>query len=134
MLIVVGYLDSPEGEAALTSAIAEARLRDAKLLVLHSERGGPRQPEKEAIASREAIERVERRLDEEGLDYETREYVLGRAPAEDVVDVATEEGAGLIVIGLRSRSMVGKLLMGSNAQEILMSAPCPVLCVPPAAV
>ena len=38
--VVVGYVPKPEGEAALTSAIAEAKLRGAKVVVVNSHRGG----------------------------------------------------------------------------------------------
>jgi nucleotide-binding universal stress UspA family protein len=51
-------------------------------------------------------------------------------PAETVHRVATEEEADLIVIGIRNRSRLGKLLLGSEAQEILLDAPCPVVGVP----
>jgi nucleotide-binding universal stress UspA family protein len=57
--------------------------------------------------------------------------VRGRTPAEDVVTVAKEAGAELIVIGLRRRSPVGKLVLGSNAQDILLQADCAVLAVKP---
>ena len=50
-------------------------------------------------------------------------------PAEDLVDVADEIGAECIVIGLRRRSPVGKLILGSNAQRILLEANCPVIAV-----
>ena len=58
-----------------------------------------------------------------------RDYVRGNDPADDLIDVAEKENAALIVIGLRRRSPVGKLLLGSNAQEILLKADCPVLAV-----
>lgn len=58
-----------------------------------------------------------------------RGIVRGNTPAEDLKQAAEEEKADLIVIGVRNRSALGKLLLGSNAQEIIMSAPCPVLCV-----
>jgi len=43
--------------------------------------------------------------------------------------VANETDADLIVIGLRRRTPVGKLILGSNAQRILLDAPCAVLAV-----
>ena len=49
--------------------------------------------------------------------------------AEDLVSVAESHDAELIVIGLRRRTPVGKLILGSNAQRILLDASCPVLAV-----
>lgn len=53
----------------------------------------------------------------------------GHEAAEDLLDVAAREDAELIVIGLRRRTPVGKLILGSNAQRILLDASCPVLAV-----
>jgi nucleotide-binding universal stress UspA family protein len=64
-----------------------------------------------------------------GVDHEVRQLVRGMDPAEDLVNVAAELSAELIVIGLRRRSPVGKLILGSNAQRVLLDAPCPVLAV-----
>lgn len=83
----------------------------------------------QAIASREMLEGIERRLSDEGIRHDLRELVLGRAPAEDLVNLARKETADLIVIGLRRRSAAGKVLLGSNAQDILLQADCPVLAV-----
>jgi nucleotide-binding universal stress UspA family protein len=127
--ILVGYLKSPEGHAALDAAIAEARLRDAELVVVHSMRGGTRDEAAEAVSYREEMEAIDQRLAGEGVRHRSRELVLGQSPAEDLLQVAKEEDAGLIVIGLRRRSPVGKLLLGSNAQDILLQAECPVLAV-----
>jgi nucleotide-binding universal stress UspA family protein len=125
---VVGYIKSPEGQAALDRAIEEARLRKASLVVLHSLRGGSRDDET-SIEYRDELEAIENRLGGEGIDFRVRELVRGQSPADDLVSVADEEGAGLIVIGLRRRSPVGKLVLGSNAQDILLQANCPVLAV-----
>jgi nucleotide-binding universal stress UspA family protein len=127
--IVVGYLMSPAGEAALDAAVDEARFRGASLLVMQSSKGGPHESLEVAEAIREAGERIEQRLTQEGLPFELRYYVRGNDPAEDILQVAEDEGAGLIVIGLRQRSRTGKMLLGSNAHDILMHAPCPVLSV-----
>jgi nucleotide-binding universal stress UspA family protein len=127
--IVVGYIKSPEGAAALDAAIAEAKLRDGELVIIHSMRGGTRDEDVQAATYREELEQVSQRLASEGIPVRIRELIQGQSPAEDLVQVVDSEGAELIVIGLRKRSPVGKLVLGSNAQDILLSAPCPVLAV-----
>jgi nucleotide-binding universal stress UspA family protein len=127
--ILVGYVDSPEGRAALDRAIEEAKLRGAELIVVHSMRGGTREEAADALHYRDELEGVERRLRQEGVAAEIRELVLGRSPSEDIVALASEADVDLIVIGLRRRSPVGKLVLGSNAQDILLRAEAPVLAV-----
>jgi nucleotide-binding universal stress UspA family protein len=127
--IVVGYVPKPEGRAALRRAAEEAQLRDAKLVVVNSHRGGRSFDGDEASASESALAEVREQLDGTGVPYEVRQLVRGLDPAEDMVAVAEQVKAEFIVIGLRRRSPVGKLILGSNAQRILLDAPCPVLAV-----
>lgn len=129
MTIVVGYVKTDEGQAALEKGIEEARLRGARLVVVHSLRGGERDEGRQVIAYREELEAIRRRLIAEEIEGEAREYVRGQDPDEDVLDTAKAENAELIVIGLRRRSPVGKLVLGSNSQHILLGADCPVLAV-----
>jgi nucleotide-binding universal stress UspA family protein len=56
---------------------------------------------------------------------------VGVRPAHEVVAVAQEAGADLIVVGSRGLSAIGGLLLGSVAHRLLHLAPCPVLVVPP---
>ena len=129
MKIVVGFIRTPEGEAALNAAIEETKLRNGHLIVVHSMMGGDRERPEDIITYREELEAVDKRLTDEGIPHSIHEYVRGLSPSEDLIKAADDEGAGLIVIGLRRRSAVGKLLLGSNAQEILLGANCPVLAV-----
>jgi nucleotide-binding universal stress UspA family protein len=129
MRIVTGFLRSPEGRAALQRAIEEARLRDAELLVVHSARGGQHEQIDEVRRYREEFERLEAQLADAGVTYRLKEFVRGNAPSEDLLQVAKDEDADLIVLGLRRRSPVGKLVMGSNAQDVLLNADCAVLAV-----
>ncbi|MDR9450100.1 MAG: universal stress protein [Acidimicrobiia bacterium] len=129
MKIVVGFIRSAEGGAALERAIEESRLRDAELIVVHSMEGGDKEEAEEVLEYRRELEEVERRLTEIGIPHQVHEFVRGQTPSEDLVQCATDLEAELIVIGLRRRSSVGKFLLGSNAQEILLDAKCPVLAV-----
>ena len=83
------------------------------------------------IEGRAALRRAaeEAKLRNAGVPYEVRQLVRGLDPAEDLVAVAEQVHADFIVIGLRRRSPVGKLILGSNAQRVLLDAPCPVLAV-----
>jgi nucleotide-binding universal stress UspA family protein len=47
-----------------------------------------------------------------------------------ILDQAASLNADFLALGLRNRSRVGKFLMGSDVQQILLSTPCPVLGVP----
>jgi nucleotide-binding universal stress UspA family protein len=64
-----------------------------------------------------------------GVPFEVRQPVRNRDVADELAEVTAETGADLLVIGLRRRSAVGKLLMGSAAQRILLDVDCPVLAV-----
>jgi nucleotide-binding universal stress UspA family protein len=127
--VVVGYVPKPEGEAALERGIAEARLRGGRLVVVNSHRGGREHDADVAGRSEQDVSALEAMLKETGLEYELHQLVRGNEPAEDLIGVAESNQAELIVIGLRRRTPVGKLILGSNAQRILLDAPCPVLAV-----
>ena len=127
--IVVGYVPKPEGKAALKRAVEEAKLRGSRLVVVNSHRGGREFDRDDAIESESQLSEVQSVLKEANVEHDVRQLVRGMDPAEDLVNVAGEVDAELIVIGLRRRSPVGKLILGSNAQRVLLDAPCPVLAV-----
>jgi nucleotide-binding universal stress UspA family protein len=127
MTIIIGYVPSEQGEAALSFAIQEAVLRDTQLLVVNSGKG-------ESFvdghyAQPEQLASVRQQVEQAGLDWQIRHSVRGLAGAEEVLNAAEETKASMIVIGTRKRSPVGKLLLGSDAQEILTQANCPVVAV-----
>ena len=127
--IVVGYVPKPEGRAAIHRAAAEAKLRGSTMIVVNSAKGGRDFESDEAVRIEEAMKKIRAELEEAGIGFEVRQLVRGMDVAEDLIAVAEESGAEMIVIGLRRRSPVGKLILGSNAQTILLDAPCPVLAV-----
>jgi nucleotide-binding universal stress UspA family protein len=127
--VVVGYVAKPEGEAAVEQGIAEAKLRGVSLIVVNSQRGGREYDDDASLRTEHDLTELEAKLAASGVDHEVRHLVRGFEPAEDLISIAEASGAALIVIGLRRRTPVGKLILGSNAQRILLDAPCPVLAV-----
>ena len=115
-LIVVGYSSRPEGRAALERALSEAKLRGAALVVLNTSPD----VERSGLAAE---------LAGAGVNYEIRTAADPDDLAEELIKTAETTDADFIVIGLRRRSPVGKLLLGSNAQRVLLDAACPVLAV-----
>lgn len=127
--IVVGYVETPEGRAALDRAVTEAQQRGAKIIVINSQKGGWSLSPEHAAEVDDEMNTLHTRLHEIGVEHEVRQLVRGSDPAEDLVAVAEEVDADLIVIGLRRRTPVGKLILGSNSQAVLLDASCPVLAV-----
>jgi nucleotide-binding universal stress UspA family protein len=127
MTVLVGYVPTPEGEAALRAGIDEARLRGEKMLVVNTSRGDayvdPR------FAQEPDLAHVREDLAALGIEFDIRQVLGAGDAAEEIIELAEEADVSLVVIGLRRRSAVGKLIMGSAAQQILLGAGCPVLAV-----
>ena len=127
MSIIVGYVPSDLGRAALTAAVAEARWRGQKLHVANSRRTGPL-VERTAMDADET-QAVLAQADDAGIEVELLDLQHEDDVADALLTAAEETGAELIVIGLRKRSQVGKFIMGSLAQRILLQSEVPVLAV-----
>ena len=127
MTIVVGYVPTPEGEAALTAAISEAQRREEPLHIINTARGDSLADPR--YASEDTLDRVRAQLDGAGVVYEIQQLVRGHEAAEELVETADRVHASLLVIGLRRRTPTGKLITGSQAQRILLDANVPVLAV-----
>jgi nucleotide-binding universal stress UspA family protein len=129
MSVIVGYMSSDRGRAALDLGLEEARMRDTDLIVIHSLHGAGVDDDEDVVASDRELETIDEMLSKEGINYSIHNFVRGNSPAEDIVQAAKDYDGQLIVIGLRQRTSAGKFLLGSNAHDILMNAPCPVLTI-----
>ena len=127
MTIVVGYVPTPEGEAALAAGIREATLREEPLHVVNTSRGQSLVDTR--FASEQALASVRAKLDASGCVYEIDQQVGRHEASDELVEIADRVRASMIVIGLRRRTPTGKLITGSQAQRILLDANCPVLAV-----
>jgi len=127
MSIIVGFVPTPAGEAALTAGIAEARLRNEDLVIVNSAREGALVDK--SVAADDVLEQAARRASDAGVRATVIQPPYQHDLADEFLDVAREADASLIVIGLRHRTQVGKFILGSHAQRILMQADRPVLAV-----
>jgi len=126
--IVVGWTPDQYGEVALAHALAEARAHGLDVTVVNGTKGDALVDAR--YAGSEAIASLRSTLASSGVESDVRQ-TSGADVAEQVLDVARELSADLIVLGMRRRTPVGKLLMGSVAQRVVLEATCPVLCVKP---
>jgi nucleotide-binding universal stress UspA family protein len=127
-MIVVGYSADPFGRAALEHGIEEAKLRGTTLKVINSTSGESYVDAH--FAQPGEVHNVEERLNNCGVAFELSQPV-GVDTAEELLKAMDGDDAELLVIGIRHRSPVGKLLLGSISQQLLLECPKPVLAVKP---
>ena len=127
MTIVVGYIPTPEGLTAVEYATRVALEKHTRLVLVNSGvRGNDTDP---SFASAEELDALSERLTGMGVEHEVRQPLLAESPADEILNAAAELDTEMIVIGLRRRSLVGKLFLGSTSQQIIIDAECPVVTV-----
>ncbi|MCZ2105291.1 MAG: universal stress protein [Comamonadaceae bacterium] len=127
MTVLVAYVPRPEGQAALDKGIEIATKNNEQLVVINAGPGG--RSEDPNVVSGYEVERVEERLATLPIKAEFKVFVRGNSAIEEIEEMVQTLNVTVLVIGLRKRNPVGKLLLGSMAQEILLNVPCPVLAV-----
>lgn len=127
-MIVVGYTADQFGHTALEHGITEAKLRQSKLLVLNSTAGDSYVDA--AFAQQKEVHSLEDRLADCGVEYEI-EQPVGKYAADALLEAMDRYDAEMLVIGIRHRNPVGKLLLGSVSQQLILQCPKPVLAVKP---
>jgi nucleotide-binding universal stress UspA family protein len=70
------------------------------------------------------VRELEKRLGDHDIDYSVRGAVGNHG--EQIVNLANDTSADLVIVGGRKRSPTGKAVFGSTAQEVMLNAPCPV--------
>jgi nucleotide-binding universal stress UspA family protein len=126
MTVVVGWTSDARGHAALVRGAEEARAHGEALLAVNATSGTSTVDDR--FAGADDVSEVRTLLASLGVEAEVRQPVV-RDVTEALLTIAEEVAASMLVIGIRHRSPVGKLLMGSTAQRILLDAACPVLAV-----
>ena len=125
MSVVVGYVPTPEGEAALHAAVRAAKDLATRLVVVNVQ--SSRKPEPEEAP--DYVQKLTGVLQDSGVSHVLLHPVGDFDAAEEILDAAQNRSAQLVVLGIRHRTPVGKLILGSTSQRVLMEAGCPVLAV-----
>jgi len=127
--ILLGYDGSGESQKALDILKRYAKIFSATTYVLTVVDGGQHAVREIYQTAEKDLAYAKNSILEEGIPCEAKLSAQGLEPGEELVQFAQENAIDLIVIGIEKRSKVGKLLFGSNAQYVILEAPCPVLTV-----
>lgn len=127
MTVLLAYIHTPDGDAALAAAVDEARRRATKAVVVNVTR--PVAEVDSPISAERGLDAVAALFRRAGIDVEIRQLPASPDRAGDILAVMSEIQPELVVIGMRKRNPVGELIIGSTSQRILRGAECPVLVV-----
>lgn len=125
MRILVGFVPTDEGRAATLAAIGEAALRRGELLILAPA------ADQHTVEVEAELATILEQAGTSGTAAGVRALQPNEDPADVLIDLSYEDDVELVVIGVRRRSRVGKLLLGSTAQRVILEAGCPVHSVKP---
>jgi len=129
MKILVGYEESRVADEALKLAHKHAKAYGADLFIITSLEQSPTLKKEDIDQAESRLEKIKKPFIAEDIPCETRAIVSYQTPGEDLVNFAREHDIDEIIIGVKRRSKVGKLVFGSNAQYVILEAPCPVVSV-----
>ncbi len=129
MKLLVGYDGSDSAKEALNLAKIHAKAFGASVAVVTSMEKGTEGQREEITGAEKLLEWAKSLFEENEIACDTHLLIRGLSPGEDIVEFAKENQVDEIIVGVKRRSKVGKLLMGSTAQYVILRAPCPVVSV-----
>ena len=130
MNILVAYDGSNAAKDALKLAQNHAKSFGGKIKVVKSiTRNHPLDHSLIQAAEEELEREIRNQLNGNKANYETRLVVSSRSTGKNIIWVTELAKIDEIIIGAGKRSRVGKLLLGSSAQYVILNAPCPVITI-----
>lgn len=127
MKILVAYDGSDMARKALALAQEHAKAFHGRIYVLHSLVTDL--PQKKHEEDKRDMQEVKDLLERGGFSFETHLAVRNMMPGEHLVEFAEENEIDEIIVGVKRKSKVGKLIVGSTAQYVILNAPCPVVSI-----
>ena len=129
MRIIVGYDGSNAAKDALNEAKKIAGAFKSKIDVVTSMTKASETEQELVLQAERGLQYAESVFQKDNIDCDTHLLIRGFSAGEDIVKFAKDNDVDLIVVGVKRRSKVGKILLGSTAQYVIIKAPCPVLSV-----
>lgn len=129
MRILVGYDGSSSSKEALKVARKHALAFKGEVDVITSMEKGTESEQQSIEDAERGLEWAKSMFTDNGISCKTHLLIRGMAPGEDIVEFGRENNVDEIIVGVKRRSKVGKLLMGSTAQFVILHATCPVVSV-----
>jgi nucleotide-binding universal stress UspA family protein len=129
MKILVGYDGTNSAKEALNLAKSHAKAFGASIEVVTSMQKGTESDRNDIEQAERGLEYAKSLFEKADISCNTHLLIRGLSPGEDLVEFANENQIKEIVVGVKRRSKVGKLLMGSTAQYVILKADCPVITV-----
>lgn len=126
---MVAYDGSNASKEALKLAKKHAKAFNAKVFVLTSMVKGEERHLQDIEKAEHELEYAKSMFVKENIPCETHLMIRGLSPGEDIVQFAKENKIDEIIVGIEKKSKVGKFVFGSNAQYVILEAPCPVIAV-----
>jgi nucleotide-binding universal stress UspA family protein len=132
MTVLLAYTPTSAGLAAARAAAEEARRRGSEdvtiVSVLRSRAATPPPAPVSGASAEQEVDAVAEDLVRQGLKVNV-EYDSSGDVVEYIKDVAERIKPSVVVIGLRRRTAVGKLLLGSTSQRLLLELDYPIVAV-----
>ncbi|MGD9824477.1 universal stress protein [Desulfobacter sp.] len=129
MKILIGYKGTNIGQDLLKLGAEHAKAFDATVLVVTSMLEGTEKDQKKILEAENNLDQAQVFFKAQGIACEKHLLIRGMEAGEDIVVFANEKDVDEIIIGVKSRSNVGRLLFGSTAQTVILEADCPVVTV-----
>ena len=129
MKILIGYDGTNSAKEALNLAKSHAKAFGASVEVVTSMQKGTESERKSIEQAERGLEYAKSLFEQDGIACNTHLLIRGLSAGEDLVEFANENQIDQIIVGVKRRSKVGKLLMGSTAQYVILQAECPVITV-----
>lgn len=126
MKFLVGFDGSNASRAAMALALKHAAAFKADIAVVTSMVKGTEGQREEIARAETQLAEMEQLCAAQGIACDTHLLIRGKTPGEDLVEFAAEQRLDEIYVGVKRRSKVGKILLGSTAQYVIVKAHCPV--------